>query len=86
VVGKVTSPEDARVATGWRGTGAERLLGRGDFIVVAEGQVQRFQAAYITPEEVRALFQEKGWDGNGNGRLRANAAPAFYFIPPVRRE
>ena len=75
LVGKVTSPEDARVATGWRGTGAERLLGRGDFIVVAEGQVQRFQAAYITPEEVRALFQEKGWDGNGNGRLRANAAP-----------
>ena len=72
VVGKVTSPEDARVATGWKGTGAERLLGRGDFIVVAEGQLQRFQAAYITPEEVRDLFREKGW---ANGRLRANAAP-----------
>jgi S-DNA-T family DNA segregation ATPase FtsK/SpoIIIE len=81
LVGKVTSPEDARVATGWRGTGAERLLGRGDFIVVAEGQVQRFQAAYITPEEVRALFQEKGWDGNGNGRLRANAAPPSTLSP-----
>ena len=75
LVGKVTSPEDARVATGWRGTGAERLLGRGDFIVVAEGQVQRFQAAYITPEEVRELFQGKGWDGNGNGRLRASTSP-----------
>jgi S-DNA-T family DNA segregation ATPase FtsK/SpoIIIE len=72
VVGKVTSPEDARVATGWKGTGAERLLGRGDFIVVAEGQLQRFQAAYITPEEVRDLFREKGW---ANGRLHANAAP-----------
>ena len=81
LVGKVTSPEDARVATGWRGTGAERLLGRGDFIVVAEGQVQRFQAAYITPEEVRALFQEKGWDGNGNGRLRAKAAPPSTLSP-----
>ena len=74
LVGKVTSPEDARVATGWKGTGAERLLGRGDFIVVAEGRLQRFQAAYITPEEVRDLFQEKGW---ANGRLRANdAAPS----------
>jgi len=31
LVGKVTSPEDARVASGWKGTGAERLLGRGDF-------------------------------------------------------
>ncbi|MFN3763872.1 MAG: FtsK/SpoIIIE domain-containing protein, partial [Anaerolineae bacterium] len=37
VCGKVASPEDARVATGWKGTGAERLLGRGDFIAVAEG-------------------------------------------------
>jgi DNA segregation ATPase FtsK/SpoIIIE-like protein len=81
----VTSPEDARVATGWRGTGAERLLGRGDFIVVAEGQVQRFQAAYITPEEVRALFREKGWDQRGVC-AQTPPRPAFYFIPPVRRE
>ena len=81
LVGKVTSPEDARVATGWKGTRAERLLGRGDFIVVAEGQLQRFQAAYITPEEVRELFQEKGWDGNG--RLHANdAAPSSSLSPP----
>ncbi|MGB9777763.1 MAG: DNA translocase FtsK, partial [Anaerolineae bacterium] len=55
LVGKVTSPEDARVATGWKGTGAERLLGRGDFIAVAEGQLHRFQAAYIAPEEVSEI-------------------------------
>ncbi len=58
LAGKVTSPEDARVATGWKGTGAERLLGRGDFIAVAEGQLHRFQAAYIPPEEARQVVQE----------------------------
>ena len=51
LVGKVTCPEDARVASGWKGTGAERLMGRGDFIAVAEGQVFRFQAAYVSPDE-----------------------------------
>jgi S-DNA-T family DNA segregation ATPase FtsK/SpoIIIE len=58
LVGKVTSPEDARVATGWKGTGAERLLGRGDFIAVAEGRLHRFQAAYIAPEEVSQVVAE----------------------------
>ncbi|MBN1956236.1 MAG: DNA translocase FtsK [Anaerolineae bacterium] len=52
LVGKVTSAEDARVASGWRGSGAERLLGRGDFVAVAEGQLLRFQAAYVDPAEV----------------------------------
>jgi len=50
LVGKVNDAEDARTATGWSGTGAERLLGRGDFLAVAEGLVIRFQAALVTPE------------------------------------
>jgi len=53
LVGRVTSVEDARTATGWSGTGAERLLGRGDFLAVAEGRVMRFQAARVSPAEVR---------------------------------
>lgn len=55
IVGKVASAEDARVASGWMGSGAERLLGRGDFIAVVEGQLFRFQAAYVSPEEVAEL-------------------------------
>ncbi len=55
VVGSVASPEDAKVATGLAGTGAERLLGQGDFLVVAKGQVTRIQAAYISVDEVRDL-------------------------------
>lgn len=47
LVGRVASPEDARVAAGLSGTGAEKLLGRGDFIAVTAGQTIRFQAAWI---------------------------------------
>jgi S-DNA-T family DNA segregation ATPase FtsK/SpoIIIE len=53
LVGRVTSVADARTATGWSGTGAERLMGRGDFVAVAEGRVTRFQAAHVSPSEVR---------------------------------
>ena len=53
LVGRVTSIEDARTASGWSGTGAERLTGRGDFLAVAEGRVTRFQAAHVTPAEIR---------------------------------
>lgn len=55
LVGAVTSPEDAKVATGLARTGAERLLGQGDFLVVAKGQVTRMQAAYVSEGEVREL-------------------------------
>jgi DNA segregation ATPase FtsK/SpoIIIE-like protein len=55
LVGSVASPEDAKVATGLAGTGAERLLGQGDFLVVAKGQVTRLQAAYVDAGQVREL-------------------------------
>jgi hypothetical protein len=56
-VGRVTSPEEAKVATGYAGTGAERLRGPGDFIAVVGGQVTRFQAAYISPRELAEVVQ-----------------------------
>jgi len=55
LVGRVTSIADARTASGWSGTGAERLMGRGDFLAVAEGRVIRFQAAHISLEEIREV-------------------------------
>jgi S-DNA-T family DNA segregation ATPase FtsK/SpoIIIE len=55
IVGSVVSPEDAKVASGLAGTGAERLLGRGDFLVVANGQVVRLQGAYVSSQEIREL-------------------------------
>jgi S-DNA-T family DNA segregation ATPase FtsK/SpoIIIE len=51
VVGKVGSVEDARVAAGISGTGAEKLLGRGDFVIVAAGNTIRFQAAWVPTQD-----------------------------------
>ncbi len=52
VVGKVVSADDARIAAGRGGTGAERLQGRGDFLAVCGEQVTRFQAAYSTAQDL----------------------------------
>jgi S-DNA-T family DNA segregation ATPase FtsK/SpoIIIE len=53
LVGSVTSPEEAKTACGVSGTGAERLQGRGDFLLVLKGQSTRFSAAYIPPGEAQ---------------------------------
>lgn len=55
LVGSVASAEDARVAAGIPGTGAEKLLGRGDFLLVTKGQTTRFQAAYTSEREMRQI-------------------------------
>lgn len=47
LVGRVTSAEDARVAAGQAGSGAEKLAGRGDFLAITGGQTTHFQAAWI---------------------------------------
>ena len=70
LTGRVTSIEDARTATGWSGTGAERLMGRGDFLAVAEGRVMRFQTAWVSPAEIREMVGSMGNGGwsRDNGR------------------
>lgn len=64
LVGRVVSPEDARIAAGRGGTGAEKLEGRGDFIAVTGGEARRFQAAIISREELLQL-------PNGGGSIFA---------------
>ena len=55
LVGRVTSTDDARVAAGIGGTGAEKLAGRGDFLLIAGGQIIRFQAALVHANDFAAL-------------------------------
>ena len=57
LVGAVTTPEEAKVATGVAGSGANRLKGRGDFLLVARTEIIRFQAAYASDKEIRRLVQ-----------------------------
>ncbi len=58
LVGTVASPEDAKVASGIAGSGAERLRGRGDFLLVAQGQTVRLQAAYVSEQETQAAVAQ----------------------------
>jgi S-DNA-T family DNA segregation ATPase FtsK/SpoIIIE len=58
LVGSVASPEDAKVASGVKGTGAEKLLGRGDFLLVVKGEVVRFQAAYVGGREIATIVDK----------------------------
>ena len=73
IVGSVVSPEDAKVASGLAGTGAERLLGRGDFLVVANGQVVRLQGAYISIQEIRGLTARLAEGGRTSRRWAEKA-------------
>ncbi len=55
LVGRVVSADDARVAAGIGGTGAERLSGHGDFLAISADGTLRFQAALITAGEMQLL-------------------------------
>jgi S-DNA-T family DNA segregation ATPase FtsK/SpoIIIE len=81
LVGRVTSVEDARTATGWSGTGAERLMGRGDFLAVAEGRVIRFQVAHVSPAEIQDVVTGMGY-GEVLSPASSLAAPARRFSLP----
>jgi S-DNA-T family DNA segregation ATPase FtsK/SpoIIIE len=87
LTGRVTSIEDARTATGWSGTGAERLMGRGDFLAVAEGRVIRFQTAYVSPAEIQELVRRIGgpeWRvENGEWRVENGRGEALSANPSV---
>ena len=79
LVGSVVSPRTPRSPPGVAGTGAERLLGRGDFLLVAKGQVIRFQAAYAAGGELagrgdagaggRAAAAQLAGCGSGGGAV-----------------
>jgi len=95
LVGSVTSPEDAKVAAGIAGTGAEKLLGRGDFVVVVKGQVLRLQAAYVSVGEIhkmvtrlreggrrsrRWLEEATGTEGKAEVSLKARLASRLRLV------
>ena len=67
LVGSVTSADDAKIASGMAGTGAEKLAGRGDFLLIAKGRVTRFQVAYADPLEIRDVVRQLS-EGNRESR------------------
>jgi S-DNA-T family DNA segregation ATPase FtsK/SpoIIIE len=81
LVGRVTSAEDAKVASGYAATGAERLRGPGDFIAVTGARVTRFQAAYVSSQELVELVDQiaRAYPAQPNWRLQDR--PAGYIDP-----
>ncbi len=67
LVGAVNSVDEARYATGMGGSGAEKLEGRGDFLLVARGELVRFQAAWLGPKDLEFII-ERLWQGTGKSR------------------
>lgn len=85
IVGKVTDTTDAYVASGIKGTGAERLLGRGDFLVVAGGDVLRVQGAYIEEVEIaRLVTRLRGGRPVEGTEDRAASEKALSFVDRYR--
>ncbi len=90
LVGAVTSPEDAKVATGVAGSGANRLRGRGDFLLVARQTIVRFQAAYISDREIPQLIdiETRRWRYGDfpNPRPKPHPAERASRSQPLRRQ
>ncbi len=74
LVGSVPSADDARIATGLPGTQAERLLGRGDFVLVYRGQCCRFQSAHVSRDELCSLVAGLREGGRCKRRLLPSRA------------
>lgn len=55
LVGTVASRDEARYATGINDSGAEFLEGRGDFLLLSQGDTVRFQAAWVSRHDLQAV-------------------------------
>lgn len=55
LVGAVASRDEARYATGITDSGAEKLGGKGDFLLIAKGEAVRFQAAWLGAKDLEQV-------------------------------
>ena len=90
LVGAVSTPEDAKVATGVAGSGANRLRGRGDFLLVARQAMVRFQAAYISDRDIPQLIETETrrwrYGDFSNPRPRPRSSHRAASPSPLRRQ
>lgn len=60
LVGRTVTPEDSRIAAGRGAVGADKLTGRGDFLAVTGGDVVRFQAAFVSVNDLQRAIPRAG--------------------------
>ena len=56
IVGRVASPEDAKVASGLKQTGAEKLQGRGDFLLITSEGIVGFQGVHVSEQAISEII------------------------------
>lgn len=75
LVGAVASRDEARYAAGISDSGAEKLMGRGDFLLIKQGEPLRFQAAWLGAKELEKIVQAtRGGVGAGLGERELSSA------------
>ena len=74
-VGAVAGWQDAQTASDLPGTGAERLAGRGDFIVRAGMNVRRFQVPFVDTEIGTMRAINRRWPAAADADLHAAVMP-----------
>jgi S-DNA-T family DNA segregation ATPase FtsK/SpoIIIE len=84
LVGRVVSAEDARVAAGVGGTGAEKLTGRGDFVAVYGPGLIRFQAAFTSTSEIEVNTQQLAQGNRGDEIIQSGKPGAATSLSRVR--
>ncbi len=60
IVGRSVSLEEAKLASNIAASGAEKLMGQGDFLLFAKGEASRLQAAHISPAEMEQTVVHLG--------------------------
>jgi len=74
LVGSVASKDEARFAAGMPDSGAEKLGGRGDFLLIARSEMVRFQSAWIGPQDMVHITDTLRAGGPDSGRWQAPAS------------
>lgn len=82
LVGAVASKDEARYASGVSDSGAEKLQGKGDFLLVCKGEMVRFQAAWLGPKELGQICE--GLQSGQRTSRRWDVGPAEQPVVPTQ--
>lgn len=76
LVGAVTGKDEARYAAGIPDSGAEKLDGKGDFLLICNSEIVRFQAAWIGPSDMRMVSNRLLTDPGNHANWEISEAEA----------
>lgn len=84
LVGAVASKDEARYASGVSDSGAEKLQGKGDFLLICKGEMVRFQAAWLGPKDLSQICDGLQSGQRTSRRWDINCVEQPDTAPPVQ--